>query len=131
MEQRLGPALVELNELLENASKELHASIQFALIGGLAVATWGVIRATQDIDVLANSDPAPLVNTTLRKELKDFLDRNGCHTEWRLGDADDPIPLLLRESICRGYSATSEQIFFGRISIGNKKRSIGVSRSKF
>jgi hypothetical protein len=40
MEQRLGPALVELNELLENASKELHASIQFALIGGLAVAAW-------------------------------------------------------------------------------------------
>ena len=45
MEQRLGPALVELNELLEKAS------IQFALIGGLAVAAWGVIRATQDIAV--------------------------------------------------------------------------------
>jgi hypothetical protein len=99
MEQRLGPALVELNELLENASKELHASIQFALIGGLAVAAWGVIRATQDIDVLANSDPTPLVNTRLRNELKDFLDRNGCHTEWRVGDADDPIPLLLRVNL--------------------------------
>jgi hypothetical protein len=99
MEQRLGPALVELNELLENASKELHASIQFALIGGLAVAAWGVIRATQDIDVLANSDPTPLVNTRLRNELKDFLDRNGCQTEWRVGDADDPIPLLLRVNL--------------------------------
>ena len=45
MEQRLGPALVELNELLEKAS------IQFALIGGLAVSAWGIIRATQDIAV--------------------------------------------------------------------------------
>jgi hypothetical protein len=99
MEQRLGPALVELNELLEKASKELHASIQFALIGGLAVAAWGVIRATQDIDVLANSDPTPLVNTRLRGELKNFLDRNGCHTEWRVGDSDDPIPLLLRVNL--------------------------------
>jgi hypothetical protein len=57
MEQRLGPLLVERNELLENASKELHAPIQFALIDGLAVAVGGVIRATQGIDVLANSDP--------------------------------------------------------------------------
>jgi hypothetical protein len=48
---------------------------------------------------LANSDPTPLVNTTLRHELKDFLDRNGCHTEWRVGDADDPIPLLLRVNL--------------------------------
>ena len=46
MEQRLGPALVELNELLDKASEELHAAIQFALIGGLAVAAWGVTRAT-------------------------------------------------------------------------------------
>ena len=99
MEQRLGPALVELNELLEKASKELDASIQFALIGGLAVAAWGVIRATQDIDVLANSDPTPLVNTRLRGELKEFLDGNGCYTEWRIGDSDDPIPLLLRVNL--------------------------------
>ena len=72
MEQRLGPALVELNELLEKASKELHASIQFALIGGLAVAAWGVIRATQDIDVLANSDPTPLVNTRAPRRVERF-----------------------------------------------------------
>jgi hypothetical protein len=31
--------------------------------------------------------------------LKDFLDRNGCHTEWRVGDSDDPIPLLLRVNL--------------------------------
>ncbi len=68
----------ELNELLENASKELHASIQFALIGGLAVAAWGVIRP---------------------QRVEDFLDRNGCQTEWRVSDADDPIPLLLRVNL--------------------------------
>jgi hypothetical protein len=85
MQQRLGPALVELNDLLEKASKELHTSIQFAVIGGLAVAAWGVIRATQDIDILANSNPTPLVKTELRGELSNFLDRNGCHTEWRVG----------------------------------------------
>lgn len=109
----LGPALVELNELLANASKELHASIQFALIGGLAVAAWGVIRATQDIDVLANSDRIPLVNTRLRNELKDFLDRNGWRAEWRVGDADDPIPLLLRVNLPQIFGDIGADILWG------------------
>lgn len=109
----LGPALVELNELLANASKELHGSIQFALIGGLAVAAWGVIRATQDIDVLANSDRIPLVNTRLRNELKDFLDRNGWRAEWRVGDADDPIPLLLRVNLPQIFGDIGADILWG------------------
>ena len=112
LEQRLGPALVELNELLEKASEELHASIQFALIGGLAVAAWGVIRATQDIDVSASSDPTPLVNTQLRGELKNFLDRNGCLTEWRVGDSDDPIPLLLRVNLPQIFGVTGADILW-------------------
>jgi hypothetical protein len=112
MEQRLESALAELNRLLEKASEELHASIQFALIGGLAVAAWGVIRATQDIDVLANSDPTPLVDTKLRGNLKEFLERNNCDAEWRKGDADDPIPLLLRINLPPTYGGVGADILW-------------------
>lgn len=110
MEQRLEPALIQLNRLLEKASEELQASIQFALIGGLAVAAWGVIRATQDIDFLANSDPTPLVDTRLRGSLKEFLERNGCYAEWRTGDADDPIRLLLRINLPPLYGGVGADI---------------------
>lgn len=95
MEQRFGPALDELWKLFEGASASLQIPIRFALIGGLAVSAWGVVRATQDIDLLAGSDPSPLSNLTFRRQLQKFLEQQGCTAEWRVGDPDDPIPLLL------------------------------------
>ncbi len=41
------------------------AGIQTALIGGLALASHRVIRATQDVDLLADSDRADSVDTVL------------------------------------------------------------------
>lgn len=59
-----------------------------ALMGGLAVAAWGAPRATEDIDLLADASPSPELNAALRAA--------GFEAEWRRGDPDDPIPLLLR-----------------------------------
>lgn len=62
--------------------------IPHALIGGLAVAAWGTPRATEDIDLLADVGPSAELDRDLRA--------TGFEAEWRRGDADDPIPLLLR-----------------------------------
>lgn len=60
----------------------------YALIGGLAVATWGTPRATEDIDILADIIPSA--------ELGAAFGAAGFETEWRRGGPGDPIPLLLR-----------------------------------
>ncbi len=57
-------------------------------MGGLAVATWGAPRATEDIDLLADVSPSPELDASLRA--------GGFQAEWRRGGPDDPIPLLLR-----------------------------------
>ena len=94
MDLRLAPALRELNRLLAAAAFDLNTQLRFAVLGGLAVSTWGVIRATQDIDFLADSDPSPIKNLALRDKLAKFLERQNCRAAWR--DYDDPIPLLLK-----------------------------------
>ena len=96
MDPRLAPALRELNRLLAAAAVDLNARLRFALLGGLAVSTWGVMRATQDIDFLADSDPSPIRDLTLRDKLAKFIERQNCRADWRVGDFDDPIPLLLK-----------------------------------
>lgn len=101
MERRFAPALDTLRKLFEAASLSVQVPIRFALIGGLAVSAWGAVRATQDIDLLADSSPSPLRNLALRRHLGAFLDQQGCTAEWRIGDPDDPIPLLLRLGLPR------------------------------
>ena len=96
MEQQLAPALGRLRTLLEEASTALHVPVTFALIGGLAVSAWGAVRATQDIDLLADSDPSPISDRQLRDALAKYLAKRNCVIEWRIGAADDPIPLLLQ-----------------------------------
>ncbi|MBI2369488.1 MAG: nucleotidyl transferase AbiEii/AbiGii toxin family protein [Deltaproteobacteria bacterium] len=63
-------------------------NVPYALIGGLAVAAWGAPRATEDIDLLADVGPSSELDSALRAA--------GFEPEWRRGDPDDPIPLLLR-----------------------------------
>jgi hypothetical protein len=96
MDLRLAPALRELSRLLAAAVVDLNAQLRFALLGGLAVSTWGVMRATQDIDFLADSDPSPIRNPALRDKLAKFIERQNCRADWHVGDFDDPIPLLLK-----------------------------------
>ena len=90
------PALRTLRKLFQDASLSLRVPVHYALIGGLAVSAWGVVRATQDIDVLADSHPSPLRNLAIQRRLQKFLEQRGCMAEWRIGEPDDPIPLLLR-----------------------------------
>lgn len=68
--------------------------VSYALIGGLAVAVWGVPRATEDIDLLADLRPS--------RELDAALRAAGFKVEWRRGDSADPIPLFLRLSSTTG-----------------------------
>jgi predicted nucleotidyltransferase len=65
-----------------------RTGIAHALIGALAVAAWGAPRATEDIDLLADAAPSARLDAALGEA--------GFVPEWRRGDADDPVPLLLR-----------------------------------
>lgn len=95
-EQQFAAALRNLQTLLKDASLELGTTVHFALIGGLAVAAWGHVRATQDIDLLADCTPSPILNLEMRQRLAQFFERRGYVSEWHSGGIDDPIPLLLR-----------------------------------
>ena len=48
---------MQIQDTLTNAKEALEkAGVQFALIGGFALAAHGVVRATQDIDLLVDGD---------------------------------------------------------------------------
>lgn len=65
--------------------------IQHAFIGGWAAVAWGVVRATRDIDLIAD------IPATARGGVTRNLEEAGYAPEWRgAGDLSDPIPLLLR-----------------------------------
>ncbi|MBI3303405.1 MAG: hypothetical protein HYZ72_15180 [Deltaproteobacteria bacterium] len=108
MAQRFASALRTLGKLFQDASADLAIQIRFALIGGLAVSAWGRVRATQDIDVLADSDPSPIQDRALRVRLTAFWEARGCAVEWRAGTVDDPIALLLRLGLPRRVRMTAD-----------------------
>ncbi len=112
MEPQFASALSRLQFLLGSASREIKTPIRFALMGGLSVAAWGVVRATQDIDFLADCEPSPIGDSNLRNQLKHFFDRQRCRTEWRVGEYDDPVPLLLRIELPRSYGGLGADILW-------------------
>jgi hypothetical protein len=112
MDPRFAPALKQLQQLLSSASREISTSINYALIGGLSVAAWGVVRATQDIDLLADSEPSPIRDLDMRNRLKRYLERRRCFVEWRVGDYDDPVPLLLRITLPRSVGGLGSDILW-------------------
>lgn len=112
MEEPFARVVSRLQKLLEAASVKLRIRIRIALIGGLAVSAWGAIRATQDIDLLADSDPSPIGSRTVRADLQKFFEANRCTAEWRIGDSDDPIPLLLRLNLGGALSQPGADILW-------------------
>ncbi len=112
MDPQFAPALSRLQRLLSSASRELTRTINYALIGGLSVAAWGVVRATQDIDFLADSEPSPIHDLDSRNRLKSYLERQRCQVEWRVGDYDDPVPLLLRIELPRSYGGLGADVLW-------------------
>jgi hypothetical protein len=128
MDQRLVLGLRELHRLLSVAALELNIPLRFALVGGLAVATWGAVRATQDIDFLADSDPSPLKEPRLRDRLKKYMEQQGSRADWLVGGHDDPIPLLLRIGLSPNQGAVGADILWAhkRWQRDALQRAIGV-----
>jgi predicted nucleotidyltransferase len=63
--------------------------INYAVIGAMAAAVHGEIRATTDADALVSVPISRLAS------LRALLEKAGFETELRRGDADDPIPAML------------------------------------
>jgi hypothetical protein len=112
MDQRLTPALRELHRLLSEIGSQFQPTLRFALLGGLAVSTWGAIRATQDIDIIADCEPSPIGNPGLRAKIQENLEAHNCSVEWRVGDYEDPIPLLLRVELSPTFRGVSADILW-------------------
>ena len=62
--------------------------VAYAIIGGYAVAAWGELRATRDVDLLCNAKDVDLLKSELKTAGLDF--------EHRIGDSDDPISDVIR-----------------------------------
>ncbi|HEY3305449.1 MAG TPA: nucleotidyl transferase AbiEii/AbiGii toxin family protein [Candidatus Binatia bacterium] len=112
MAPRFARALRTLPSLFKAASASLPTPIRFALIGGLGVSAWGAVRATQDIDLLADSDSSPVRDLEFRDRLQRHLEGKGCVVEWRIGGFDDPVPLLLRLKLHRSAGGMTVDILW-------------------
>ncbi len=77
---------VELKAVLDVLRE---TGVVHALIGGWAVVAWGVVRASEDVDVLIE------LPTSRRKALLAALSR-AFDAEWRQGEPGDPVPGLIR-----------------------------------
>ena len=62
--------------------------IKYAVIGGYAVAVWGEVRATRDIDLLCRAADLGLLVEALAKTRMRF--------ERRAGDLDDPVSEVVK-----------------------------------
>jgi predicted nucleotidyltransferase len=78
--------------LLDVAVVLVDESIDYAVIGAMAAAVHGSIRATADADALLSVAPTRL------RSIEKALTKVGFATELRRGDADDPISALLAVS---------------------------------
>jgi len=79
---KLRDVLLPVHELMR------QHGIRYAVIGGYAVAAWGEVRATRDVDLLCSAGDLD--------KLKLALSRAGLDYEHRAGDADDPISHVVR-----------------------------------
>ncbi len=83
-----------LNEALRKVVAALdRLGIAYALVGGLAVAARGAIRATQDVDLVVN---LPVQEA---RSLEDSLKAVGFGGKFQRGAVDDPIAGVLRLAI--------------------------------
>jgi predicted nucleotidyltransferase len=78
--------------LLDVAAVLARQGIDYAVIGAMAAAVHGSIRATTDADALVPVGASKLA------QLKSAFKKAGFDTDLRSGDADDPIPALLAVS---------------------------------
>lgn len=86
-------ALKEIIKDLEKIKKKLD--FQYTLIGGIAVGIWGHVRATKDIDIIAD------IHHDSFKIFISHLKKIGYRCELRQGSMTDDIPYLIKVSIPR------------------------------
>ena len=97
-------------------------NIPFALAGGHAVAAWGVVRTTRDIDFLANAAGELAVKLVL--ELK----KTGFNAIYRKGDEHDPLRGVIRVEAKGSADAEPVDIVLGirNMPQGIFKRSLSL-----
>ena len=75
--------------MLDVADVLVRQDVSYAVVGAMAAAVHGVVRASLDADALV------LLQVREAASLRRSFDAAGFITELRIGDPDDPIPALL------------------------------------
>ena len=94
-------------ELLPILKVLREAGVPFALAGGYAVAAWGAVRATRDIDFLAAVTPDKIPE--LIKEFK----KAGFKGNYRPGGEDDPVRGVIGLERIEAEAAEPVEIILG------------------
>ena len=99
-----------LNEALQKVVTALdRLAIPYALIGGLAVAARGAVRATRDVDLLVALPVQEALS--LEQSMRD----HGFQTAFHRGSADDPVAGVLRLAIpAAGAEVKCDVLFVSR-----------------
>ena len=88
--------------------KVLHETgIPFALAGGYAVAAWGVVRATRDIDFLAAMAPGKIPELIMK------FKKAGFKGKYRPGGEDDPVKGVIGLERAKAEAAEPVEIILG------------------
>ena len=82
-------------------------NISFTLIGGYAVAAWGVVRATRDIDLLVAAPGA------MASRLANALKKAGFKVDYQKGDEKDPVLGTIRLDFLETVDAEPVEIILG------------------
>jgi predicted nucleotidyltransferase len=114
--------------LLDVAAVLRKEKIEYAVIGAMAAAVHGSVRATTDADALVSVSLARLA------QLEKSFRRAGFETELRRGDTDDPIPALLaltdrygnRVDLLAGLRGLDPEAFSRTITISFRGDSLQV-----
>ena len=86
---RLGQSPLLLLDVIQILKRE---DVEYAVIGALAAAVYGAIRASVDADALVSLTVSKL------SSLAHVFKKQGFTVEFRRGDAEDPIPAMLAVS---------------------------------
>ena len=79
--------------------------VGYAIIGAFAVAAWGEVRGTRDLDILTEASGIA--------RIADALERSGYSVEVRTGDADAPFATVVRAQSGLGDEVEQVDILAG------------------
>jgi len=87
---RFEKTLDRLQSLAAEYNRTADAPVSLALIGGLALGAWGVVRATRDVDFLLDAGKRQGVDEFLQ-----FLSNRKLRCNSITSSPDDPLPWLV------------------------------------